>query len=214
MVALCRVHLPAAGLYQLPRYQLPLALAAATFALATTGAGMLSSGLRGIRPARQILPRRSRSKTRRLTDPKSQPRPAGQQPFPACRSRITSPRAPSQLLLNSASGIHRGRAGRFGKRSWRHRHHNPTHDVTNNPRKAAASQRWYHPSPTSSASGSHSKILQPTRRILCPASRRWTTSSASSLASVRAGPPSAVPLRRNNRNSIPPRFPCDNVCIA
>jgi uncharacterized membrane protein YphA (DoxX/SURF4 family) len=42
VVALARVHLPAAGLYQLPRYQLPLILAAASFAVATTGAGMLS----------------------------------------------------------------------------------------------------------------------------------------------------------------------------
>jgi putative oxidoreductase len=62
VVALCRVHLPAAGFYQLPRYQLPLALAAASFALATTGAGMLSMdyaifGKRGKTSRRSRSPR-------------------------------------------------------------------------------------------------------------------------------------------------------------
>jgi hypothetical protein len=61
VVALCRVHLPAAGLYQLPRYQLPLALAAASFALATTGAGMLSMDY-AIFGKRGKSSRRSRSK--------------------------------------------------------------------------------------------------------------------------------------------------------
>ena len=61
VVALCRVHLPAAGLYQLPRYQLPLALAAATFALATTGAGMLSLDY-AVFAQRGKSSRRSRSK--------------------------------------------------------------------------------------------------------------------------------------------------------
>jgi len=61
VVTLCRVHLPAAGLYQLPRYQLPLALAAATFALATTGAGMLSLDY-AVFAQRGKSSRRSRSK--------------------------------------------------------------------------------------------------------------------------------------------------------
>jgi putative oxidoreductase len=41
-VALFRVHIPSAGIYNEPKYELPMIFGAAALALATTGAGLIS----------------------------------------------------------------------------------------------------------------------------------------------------------------------------